>query len=394
MSMLNSESVAVPDHIKIWYPFTRTNKTVVHNEIVTMLMHDATSGKSFENIGSLIATYRLHEYAVHRAYYTAAMSFFYQNCSSLFSSTDENDPILFSSMEDPEGYNQVLQPSDNFLLEFFNIYTESKEGDMEIINDTTLPGDNISIDVTYSTCKKTKKIVTIEGEGPYSDQTNYNSIGKKGLLIAMSSTGQNLYCARIDNSESVGDMEKCLRSIKERCARLNVPLPTYYTVDNVDTWDKTVKKEMGPEKITLQDIKHIIDRFLDNCSKGNPLYSEFSRAVHGAFAMTNGDTPILSRDGTYYKCKAPLRESKAICDELDSIVKLFKRRCDENRSCMVKLFKKEFDHCFNNQKEVIMTNVKEIYINGSHAYETETGVFRVYRGNFRIIIYCMLKYTA
>ena len=28
--------VAVPDHIKIWYPFTRTNKTVVHNEITSL----------------------------------------------------------------------------------------------------------------------------------------------------------------------------------------------------------------------------------------------------------------------------------------------------------------------------------------------------------------------
>ena len=67
---------SVPDYLKLFYPFADTPKSMIHDEITTLLMTDCVTAKTFYEIGQTIASFRLQKYVQKRAQYYALMSSF------------------------------------------------------------------------------------------------------------------------------------------------------------------------------------------------------------------------------------------------------------------------------------------------------------------------------
>ena len=52
---------SVPDYLKLFYPFADTPKSMIHDEITTLLMTDCVTAKTFYEIGQTIASFRLQQ---------------------------------------------------------------------------------------------------------------------------------------------------------------------------------------------------------------------------------------------------------------------------------------------------------------------------------------------
>ena len=374
-------SKSTPLFLKVLYPFYDTGKAMIHNEIITLLVHDATTGKSFEEIGSTICSYRLHEYAAKRTLFVMTRDYM-KNQNSIA----KIDDVDFGAMDNPLGYNQQLQPSDQFLIDTFNKFIEEHEPEMIAFFNSIVVHPLQSFDATYNMSRRTLDYHVLEGDGIFQNKIKY--LPKNGgLLISMNGTGQITYVGQIGKNESVSDMEKCLNSLKDRCDKLRTPYPNYFYVDNVQTWENTVKSVFGDDVSVLQDIKHLINRILECASKQHDLYGQLNKDLHGAFTIGDGQMPKQTRSGKTLYSKAPLRSPEMICQELERIVNYYKK---EDKNFSIPLFNKDFDKTFENQKENIMKYVREVYIDGDYRYEGLDGDIRVYRGiivYFLIIIY-------
>ena len=61
--------------IRTFYPFTSTKKMMLHNKLVTILMSDSLTGKTFQEIGNTIASCRLQHFLEKRVMYCAQFQF-------------------------------------------------------------------------------------------------------------------------------------------------------------------------------------------------------------------------------------------------------------------------------------------------------------------------------
>ena len=61
------KSNKIPDFFNLWYPFKGNDSHLLHDEYLTLIMNDALTGKTFEEFGKTVATYRAQEYLLKRA---------------------------------------------------------------------------------------------------------------------------------------------------------------------------------------------------------------------------------------------------------------------------------------------------------------------------------------
>ena len=149
-----SEGLAAP-WLALYYPFVLTKRNACHKEIITLMMNDLLKGKSFNEIGRNISSFRSVEYMDARAKWAAI-----KNC--LESSPRINfdgkpiDLPDFGAMDEFEAYNQQLQPTVDYLIDLFCNYYHTVKNDVEASIKNVAVGLVQSIDCTFNYMERAK----------------------------------------------------------------------------------------------------------------------------------------------------------------------------------------------------------------------------------------------
>lgn len=98
-----------PEFIHAQYDIISTKRCAVSRGVMTLITSDAITGKTFEEIGRTIGNFRMNCYLQKRCEYVSA--------THRFGASTSHEQ--FSSIDDPAGYNDSLQPSTEFIIEFF-----------------------------------------------------------------------------------------------------------------------------------------------------------------------------------------------------------------------------------------------------------------------------------
>ena len=132
--------------LKIAYPLVVSNETVFHKDLANLIIDDAISPKTFENIKDSIMRSRLNHYSLKKALY-----------HTMF---DQNNMLVtctpFSSFDNKEGYNEIGAPDVQLIVNFFIIYIKSKDKYFTPCLESIQIHRVISIDGTFYIQKKTK----------------------------------------------------------------------------------------------------------------------------------------------------------------------------------------------------------------------------------------------
>lgn len=104
--------------------------------------------------------------------------------------------------------------------------------------------------------------------------------------------------------------------------------------------------------VVLQDIKHLINRLLEECSKQSSLYARWSIELHGVFTNYGHKINVVSRNGNIYTVSAPLESGNVIWNRLNQSIENFKNTDSQSRIIFLQnnpnnvyhsLFLKNFD---------------------------------------------------
>jgi hypothetical protein len=147
-----------------------------------------------------------------------------------------------------------------------------------------------------------------------------------------------------------------LQSLKERCDRLAVPYPQYFTCDDAKAWEKTIHK-VFPDAEVLQDIKHLINRMIEVIGVSVDGSAQFSIDLHTAFTGTN-KIPVRSRTGKVHMVEAPLDHGKTIIERCETLIAQY-------RSVYPTMFSASFDSTWDTQKPQIEKYVKDPIVEGT-----------------------------
>jgi len=135
----------------------------------------------------------------------------------------------------------------------------------------------------------------------------------------------------------------------------------------------------------VQDVKHLINRPLEEVMKTHKLYASFVADLHGA--VTNGGRKIkvISRNGEWSNVEAPLDSGQVIWDRLVSVVEEYRGALTKAGDSNCSLFLKGFEKEFQNQQYHWLNCVQEVYDhNGKHYYERRADMdFHLFRGTNR-----------
>jgi hypothetical protein len=113
------ESDVCPDHVRLALKiFTLSHESGLMQEVKDMLMTDAMSPKSFEDIQLFIKTMRNTQYLRRRALYYASVTSFVASHGTI-TADQFKERAAFSAIDDSRGYNEDLGPSAGYLIEFF-----------------------------------------------------------------------------------------------------------------------------------------------------------------------------------------------------------------------------------------------------------------------------------
>ena len=102
---------------------------------------------------------------------------------------------VFGAMDDLEKYNQTLQPSDDYITDYFTNYVKKR---IHLIRKYQPSIFEIQcMDTTFNVARKTLEIVIDQGEGDEGDIVKHKSISQGGMITSLNATGQVTYSNRI-----------------------------------------------------------------------------------------------------------------------------------------------------------------------------------------------------
>jgi hypothetical protein len=135
------------------------------------------------------------------------------------------------------------------------------------------------------------------------------------------------------------DIQDGLRAIKSKCERLNVPYPCCFWVDDCCKMRKTIE-EVFPNSVTRQDIKHIINRIVEQLSKKSACYGDACRKLHSV--VVGGEMSVIDRTGQ-------LRAVPQLLDHRDIIIGRLREWEAQYKRLDPSLFLSDFTTTFKNQ---------------------------------------------
>ena len=319
-----------------------------------MILSDVQTAKTVDEIGVTIKHLRITEFTRKCIHYKSAVAHLGaqqpNSISAHFgvssdSSAISSSVIEFSSFEDPEGYNEIAQPTAETIKQFYTGYVNEREEILNQIMEDIVPHAAMSFDATYHIQKTTKAQLT---------SGKFISVPEDAHIFFQNATGE--ICV---NVESEGETKKTivagLKKIKDRCERLGVPYPQFFTCDNVHAWEVTIKS-VFPDAIVLQDLKHLINRCIEAVGTGKEGAAEFSVSFHGAFTAKKNFV-VKSRTGVQHYIDAPLPSGQFILEAAEGVVQNFKANYPN-------LLTANFDTVWETQKKIIPRYIKDPIANG------------------------------
>ena len=245
-------------------------------------MHNALTAMSFEDQGNYIRSKRITKYLTDRVNYESHVKIYAkQHKSSLINNCNiVNQLESFSEMDDFNSYNYTKQFSDQTVINIFAEHVEKNQKNIEKLQDEIDVGEVCSVDGTFNIQKRTSVL---------NLKTNqYDPVQKNAFVVLM-----NAYNQVIDYVEAKDADTKFLKQVVEnalqKCNQKKQKFPKYFCTDNccndrnaiLEVYKKFNSKEEDFPIICL-DLKHFINRFLEQCSQRSSLYSMFSKELHSA----------------------------------------------------------------------------------------------------------------
>ena len=98
-------------------PVSLTHKSGFTRDVQTFITSAATTGMSFSEMGKHMATLRLTKYLDSFAEFKIRLKYYLESAQSNISSSSQQTAVCpeFSSFDDNTGYNETVQPTDQYL---------------------------------------------------------------------------------------------------------------------------------------------------------------------------------------------------------------------------------------------------------------------------------------
>jgi hypothetical protein len=127
----------------------------VTSELLTLILNDALTPKSFDDIQNTIKSFREKEYCDKRVEYECAREYVIETKHLPPNSIPE-----FSAMDDPSGYNSSPNvPNSGYLVDIFQLYVGKHREVMNSVLDDRPPLSVLSCDHSHNTNRRTTVVV-------------------------------------------------------------------------------------------------------------------------------------------------------------------------------------------------------------------------------------------
>ena len=371
----------MPQALRDMYGITLTAKSGFTSKIVQYIVDNSLTSMSFYSMGVGIQSMRVQSYLQRKKlYYTYAQ--FYVDKAKRDYAFHKNDDKLresirklstFSAMHDRNGYNELMRPSDNFIIRIFIDYAKDHSATINTFIENIPVFPTISIDHTFKSLQRTYEI------DARSDK--HKALDKKALMTGIFGNGQLAFCipCKGETNESVAIG---LKQIFKRAAEQKKPPPRIVWVDDCcssrkfiqdlyqkEGYDVAYATENGFKldksnklfPVVAQDMKHLINRILNKTNTTSRLYVDFSGEIHSVFSET---IKVFDRLRDLTKIHDRVLPSKELLIKLEKVVNRYKNLDDECiKAKEQSLFKPEFDNTYENQKYHILNCVTDFPTN-------------------------------
>jgi len=214
----------------------------------------------------------------------------------------------------------------------------------------------------------------------FNEQTReyFSDADENALSIIMSLEGQILSMSRGKDSSHRFVMLQ-LTQYLDKCANKELIMPKYVTVDDCCTMRDSIEKTFAAfdqTVVVLQDVKHLINRLIEQLLKTHKEYTSCCSEIHRA--IVGSKQPFQSSNGKSIMYPSKLDNGDVIIRRVNGVIAHFYKEGWGG------VFKTEFSAAWVRQ-QVHFTKgcCNDIVINNKHYYEAETGIFKLYRGTNR-----------
>ena len=114
----------VPPYVRLRYPLVSAGETLwFHSDLANSVLNDTLTGKTFDEMCEGIKSNRVEMYTKHCAMFLSSASLCpritFGDVNSTMTSALAPQSLPFSEFEDEFGYNELLSPTPNTLIDFF-----------------------------------------------------------------------------------------------------------------------------------------------------------------------------------------------------------------------------------------------------------------------------------
>jgi hypothetical protein len=191
---------------------------------------------------------------------------------------------------------------------------------MRLLQSYTIPFPVQSFDHTHNISKRTRDYDT----GPEPERCDLHgkhhpkhvAIQEEGLLISMGANGQ-IDCVIPTKSTGKDEVKDMLFRLKRKCDDRGAPYPTWFCVDDVRAQEKTIK-DVFPNADVVQDVKHLVNRLVEQLCKSHPLYGRICEKIHGAVGG-DGKQSVIDRNGQSREVSRMLRQPQDMINKLNQV---------------------------------------------------------------------------
>lgn len=165
--------VVLPGGLNFLCPVSLTHKSGFTRDVQTFITSAATTGMSFSEMGKHMATLRLTKYLDSFAEFKIRLKYYLESAQSIISSSSQQTAVCpeFSSFDDNTGYNETVQPTDQYLQRLFTDFVEKNVDFIERTEELTVICPVIKTDHTFNVAersshgKSSSLLITMGGDG-------------------------------------------------------------------------------------------------------------------------------------------------------------------------------------------------------------------------------------
>lgn len=370
----------LPDALKSQFNVQLSSRSAYTDQFISYICTSASSTSTLMDTVKSLGNIRCTRYLEKRWQYEAAVDFFQKHPPI---GVTDVECVGFSSMDNADGYNEILHLDYQTVVDIFCDYVKGQEMVIKSIQDNMAVPFCVSMDTT----KKIRKRTTVYTPGYRSSHVR---AVENGMNFILGCDG-TVISRRATINDSLEMVKPQLIELKLRADRQGVKVE-YFVVDNCCLSRGTIQgvfnsKDADGNFTTsiIQDVKHLINRPLEYINKTHKLYSSFISDFHGAVTDNGRKVKVKGRNGHWANVEAPLDSGEVIWGRLVKLYDSYKESLLKGGEQSSSLFLKGFDQAFMGQKHHWFNCVKEVFDKeGKHYYEARADLeFHLYRGTNR-----------